>query len=220
MEKKKMLITQALDEKALLVKKIRNKIELANLIDVKKRNEEKVYFTKENEEEFKKNALASYQQIMDLIDRYQKIEAAIIYSNANTQVETSYGIMSVAAAISMRNRLRECDKRSTQDSFEYFLEKQMQNNYTEALKILEQKNQMLQTTADNMRLSILGKEKQGKDDTSLEVVEIYVKENLMELVDPLGMLRKMEKLKQKRETLLAELDTMIKISNATTYIEI
>ena len=220
METNKLLITQALDEKALLVKRIRDKIELANLIDVKKHNEEKVYFTKETEEEFKKNAHSAYQQIMDLIDRYQMLESAIIVSNATTQVDTSYGTMSVAAAISMRNRLRECETRGSKEAFEYLLEMQMQNSYTGALEVLEEKNQSLQTTAANMRLTILGKEKQAKDDAGLEVVETYVKENTMELVDPLGLLKKMEELKQKRLTLLTELDTLIKISNATTFIEV
>ena len=220
MEKNKLLITQALDEKALLVKRIRDKIELSNLIDVKKHNEEKVYFTKEAEDEFKKNALAAYQQIVDLIDRYQKLEAAIIVSNATTQLETSYGIMSVAAAISLRNRLRDCEVRGAKEAFEYMLEAHMQQNYTGALETLEEKNQALQATAANMRLTILGKEKQTKDDAGLEVVEAYVKENTMELVDPLGVLKKMEELKQKRMTLITELDTLIKISNATTFIEI
>ncbi len=220
METNKLLITQALDEKALLVKRIKDKIEFANLIDVKKHNEEKVYFTKETEEEFKKNAQSAYQQIMDLIDRYQKLESAIIVSNATTQVETSYGTMSVAAAISMRNRLRECEARGSKEAFEYMLEMQMHNSYASALEILEEKNQSLQATASNMRLTILGKEKQAKDDVGLEVVETYVKENTMALVDPLGMLKKMEELKQKRLTLITELDTLIKISNAITFIEL
>ena len=220
MEKNRLLITQALDEKSLLVKKIRDKIEAADFIDVKKHNEEKVCFTKETEEEFKKNALAAYQQIKDLIDRYQKLEAAIIVSNAETQIETSYGVMSVAAAIAMRNRLRESELRGFKDAFEYILENQMRGNYARALHFLEEKNQALQTTAANMRLTILGKEKPSKDDIGLEVVETYIKENTMEFVDPLGVLKKVEELKQKRATLLAELDTMIKVSNATTFIEI
>ena len=36
-----MLMTQALDERDLLVKKINDKIEKIRLVDVKKRNEEK-----------------------------------------------------------------------------------------------------------------------------------------------------------------------------------
>jgi hypothetical protein len=76
-----------------------------SLCDVKKNNETNVLDARISEEEFKQKAESSYQQITDLINRYQVIDAAIVTSNANTMIETSYGTMSVAAAISMRNRL-------------------------------------------------------------------------------------------------------------------
>lgn len=78
----KLLITQVLDERQLLIKKIASKIESANFVDVKKKNEEKVFGTRVSEDEFKKNAEASYHQITDLIERYHKMEAAIVASNA------------------------------------------------------------------------------------------------------------------------------------------
>ena len=102
----KMLVTQALDERDLLAKKIRDKIEKIRLVDCKKRNEDKTVTDRVSAEEFAKNAESAYQQIMDLIDRYQRLESAIIASNASTYVETSRGRLSVAAAIALRNRLR------------------------------------------------------------------------------------------------------------------
>ena len=48
----------------------------------------------------------------------------------------------------------------------------------------------------------------------------YVKENTTELVDPLDIKKKIESLEEKNNTLLKELDTQIKVSNATTLIEI
>ena len=84
----------------------------------------------------------------------------------------------------------------------------------------EQKNRQLQSTAESMRLSILGKDTKVKDEKPLEVVEAYVRENTTEIVDPIGVQKKIEKLEEKRNTLLRELDTQIKVSNATTFIEI
>ena len=46
-----------------------------------------------------------YQQIVDLIDRFQKIDAAIVASNANAEITTSYGTFTVAGAIALRSRL-------------------------------------------------------------------------------------------------------------------
>ncbi|WP_306764732.1 hypothetical protein [Agathobacter rectalis] len=59
-----------------------------------------------------------------------------------------------------------------------------------------------------------------KDDKPLGVVDAYVKENTTELVDPLDIKKKIESLEEKNNTLLKELDTQIKVSNATTLIEI
>ena len=102
-----MLVTQALDERDLLAKKIRDKIDNATFIDSIRNNEDKTMESRVSKAEFTKSAKASYQQIMDLIERYQMIDAKIIASNAETFIDTSYGKFSVAAAISLRNRLRE-----------------------------------------------------------------------------------------------------------------
>ena len=73
--------------------------------------------------------------------------------------------------------------------------------------------------AEAMRLSILGKDGKARDDKPLGVVDAYVKENTTELVDPLGAEKRVAELKEKKEKLLAELETQIKVSNATTLIE-
>ncbi len=78
----------------------------------------------------------------------------------------------------------------------------------------------IQNTAESMRLSILGKDSKTKDDKPLGVVDAYVKENTTELVDPLDIKKKIESLEEKNNTLLKELDTQIKVSNATTLTEI
>ena len=102
----KLLVTQALDERDLLVKKINDKIHTATLADVIKHNEDTVYNRRLTREEFQKEAESAYQQICDLIERYNRLEAAIVESNANTFIETSYGRFSVAGAITLRNRMR------------------------------------------------------------------------------------------------------------------
>ena len=224
----KMLVTQALDERDLLVKKITDKINKASFVDMVKVNEDKVMGKHITREEFEQQAKANLQQIEDLIDRYQRIDAAIVASNASATIETSYGTFTVAAAISLRNRLRDKNIRLNGSNtlsvdigadFEGRLYNKMQKEYVMNLDEIERKNRQLQTTAENMRLSILGKDTKVKDDKPLEVVEAYVKENTTQLVDPLGIQKKMEYLQEKKATLLAELETQIKVSNATTLIE-
>lgn len=212
----KLLITQALDERDLLVKKINSKIERIDFVDGKKRNEEKLIQQVITKEEFCKKVKTSYQQIQDLIKRYQKIDEAIITSNANTYIETSFGTYSVAVALSMRNRLRELNAMD----FETILRNKMEENYYEVLELKDLRNRRLEEDAEKMRLSILGKDGKYKDDKPLSVVDAYISENTVELIDPLNDLDEIESLKDKHTTLLSELETKIKISNATTFIEI
>ena len=214
----RLLVTQALDERDLLVKKINDKIQAASFVDVVKHNEEQVYNRRLSREEFKKEAESAYQQIVDLIDRFNRLEAAIVESNATTYIETSYGRFSVAGAISLRNRMRGDVKFGGAADFENTLFIKLKQNHFECLEQMERKNRSLQDTAEEMRLSILGRESKGRDERPLEVVESYLRENTMELEDPLNIQKKIELLKERKDTLLSELETQIKVSNATTFI--
>lgn len=216
----KMLVTQALDERDLLVKKIKDKISKASFVDTIKPNEEKVLDARVSSDEFAKDAESVYQQIQDLIDRFQKIDAAIVASNANTTINTTYGSFTVAGAISLRSRLRGVGSYDGDADFERSLQLKMEKDYQARVSIADMKNKQLQNTAESMRLSILGKDTKVKDEKPLEVVEAYVKENTTELVDPIDVQKKISVLQEKRDTLLTELDTQIKVSNATTFVEI
>ena len=216
----KMLVTQALDERDLLVKKIGDKIAKASFTDVKKRNEEKVMEGRLNEADFGKDAESAYQQIMDLIKRFQTIDAAIVASNAATMIHTSFGDYTVAGAISLRSRMRGSGVYEGEADFEQSLYCKMKNELDNRLLTIEHKNKQLETTAEGMRLSILGKDSKTKEEKPLEVVTAYVNENTAELIDPLDVQKKVEEIQERRTKLLSELDTQIKVSNATTFIEI
>ena len=216
----KMLVTQALDERDLLVKKINDKIVKASFVDTIKANEDKVLEGRVSKEEFAKQSESAYQQIVDLIDRFQKVDAAIVASNAKTWIKTSYGELTVAGAISLRSRLRGNSSYEYDADFEGSLQRKLEGELKKRLDLAERKNQQLQITAEEMRLSILGKDSKVKDDKPLAVVDAYVRENTTELADPLDVKAKVEQLKEKRDTLLTELDTQIKVSNATTFVEL
>ncbi len=216
----KLLVTQALDERDLLVKKITDKIAKASFVDTMRNNEETVSKARVDKDTFARQAESSFQQIRDLIMRFTKIDVAIVASNAATTIRTSYGEITVAGAISLRSRLRGSGIYDDRADFEGALLRKMETEFQFQIQNIETKNRQLQATAENMRLSILGKDNKVRDDKPLEVVEAYVQENTTVLVDPLEIQRQIETVKEKRETLLRELDTQIKVSNATTYIEI
>ena len=68
----------------------------------------------------------------------------------------------------------------------------MNNEYSERVQFCDMKNGQLQSTAERMRLSILGRDAKAKDDKPLGVVDAYMKENTTELVDPLDVKKKVE----------------------------
>lgn len=212
-----LLVTQALDERELLIHKIMDKIKAASFVDMAKHNEEKTAGKRLSRSEYAKQAKRAFQQIMDLVERYQKIDAAIVASNANTRIQTSYGEYTVAGAISLRNRLKAASGYE-EKGFENSLYDKMQEEYERCMQSIHAKNRHLDDTAENMRLSILGKEARMKETKPLEVVEAYVRENKAELIDPLDIVNKMQQLKERKDKLISELDTQIKVSNATTFI--
>ena len=213
----KLLVTQALDERDLLRKKIADKIGKATFVDVVKNNEETGIYSKLSREEFKKKAESDYQQIQDMISRYERICVAIVDSNANTTIKTSYGDYTIAGAIALRDKLRANGSTVSADDL---LMRYMENKYNDYVRDADQKNRSLASSAENMRLSILGKDSKGKqDEKPLEVVDAYVRENTVVLLDPLDIKAKVESIRERHDTLLRELDTQIKVSNATTYIE-
>ena len=149
----------------------------------------------------------------------RRIDAAIVASNAATVIHTSFGDYTVAGAISLRSRMRGSGSYEDEADFEQSLYYKMKDELDKCLLSIENKNRQLETTAESMRLSILGKDSKTKDDQPLEVVNTYVQQNTTELVDPLEVQKKTEEIQGNRAKLLAELDTRIKVSNATTFIE-
>lgn len=216
----KMLVTQALEERDVLIRKINNKIEKASFTDTIQPKNEKVFFNQINKEDYTQQAYASWQQIMDLIDRFERIDAAIVISNSNTYITTSYGRLSIAEALSIQSRIEETGIYESDASFERKLLRKMQAEYNKRIQFCVQKNSQLQTNAEKMRLSLLQKTLDPKDENLSEIVDTYIHQNTSEIVDPLDILKKIDALTEKRNTLLYELETQIKISNATTFIEI
>ena len=143
----RMLMTQALNKRALLIKKITAKLAKASFVDTMKPDKEKVYAGKCSKEEYTKKAQSSYQQITDLISRFQKIDAAITDSNARTKITISCGTITVAEAISLRRRLQggSCEDKT---DFEGMLQRKMKTEYDERIQFCKKKNRRMRPKAE------------------------------------------------------------------------
>lgn len=211
----KMLVTQALDERDFLEKRILDAIHKTTFVDTKKSREDTGKVSNRTEKEFETQVTSELQKIRDLIVRYDRLEAALITSNATTFVNTTRGKMSVAAAITLRKRLRDDDKKN----FESVLSDRLESQFKLAALNAEKQNRIAEETAESMRLSILGKDSTSKIERPLEVVDVFLKENKVVLLDPVTAFDKANEITDEVNEFLRELDTVIKVSNATTFVE-
>lgn len=217
MAKEQLLVCDALDERDFLRKKIMKAINEASFICAKKARDEKVEGA--DVETFKKNAQATYQSIQDMIKRYNAIDTAITQSNAETQIETRSGVkMTRAAAIAQRKVLLSEGRAET--DFTGALLRVMKQQYSSATMRLNELNTMADHQAESLKLNMVGKDTNKKlTDEDVKVVEAMVTPLYGELVDPIGLKDEYNKALDKYNTLVKEIETAIKVSNATTYIE-
>lgn len=228
---RELLMIKALQERDLLRDRIFRQIETTTFLDYKKQSEERTVGTMTVEAEFCERVKSSYQSIQDLIRNYDEIDAAIVSSNAATVVKTKFGEYTVAAAIALKQRLKNSTGSETSRllqaldkkmmpkcDFESEMLRVMQKQLMDSMEKMKAAQTSLEAAAEQMRSNILGSEKAKKDSASIAVVDEYLKANQYKLVDPLDLSKRIQQLKAEREELLNELDTAIKISNATTTI--
>lgn len=207
----KMLVTQALNELKTLDSRINRAISAANFVSCSKKAEKNATpgVTKE---EFCENAKASKQSIEDLIKRRETIKAAIIQSNAVTEIEICGQKMTVAKAI------------DTKESIGYYLNllNHMKQEYLNVLATYNNANAMVNSKIDQLILAAYGKD--GKDKISESdynaIASPYKAANEVELVDPIHIKDEIEKLESYIDDFTSNVDAQLQISNCVTYIKI
>lgn len=205
----KMLVTQALNELKLLDDRINKAINDAVLVIAAKRSEKKVTpnLTKE---EFEIRAKAGYQSILDLIERRKKIKAAVVTSNAVTEVTVHGEEMTVAEAI---------ERKSTID-YEISLLRQMQGQWGAQNREMNMQNIRMEERIDKYIETFVGKDTSKAKDNELEAMIKPMRESgEYALVDPLSIEKKIADLDDYIKGFRSEVDAILQISNCTTYIE-
>lgn len=243
MEENRITVVQALDERDLLVKKIMNKTQKAQFVDMMKPKAAVTWEKRVTRAAFAAEARSALQQIQDLIARYDSLNAAITMANAVTYLDTSRGRMSVSCAIALRNRLRGSGPYGELTDFEGRLVKKMEKSYKDEQELQRKKNEEIRreisgqtrgssSSRNTAKVFLLpsagtaGKTGEApgsaKDGAGAAAERRRQDKNvdMMRIVDPLNIRRRAEEIMEQREALLAELETKIKISNATTFVTI
>ena len=211
----KLLVCDALDERDLLRKKIMSSINKLKLVSAKRIKDNKVGVILK--EEFEQTAKSEYQSVRDLIDRYNRLDTAITLANATTEIETRSGVkMTRAAAISMR---KSFFTNEGTDFIGYLLQT-MQFQHDTAIGNVAALNKKADLELENYKNNLTSKaDNKALSQEQLEMCEKLTADLHGELVDPIKIDEQINKLKDEHDTLKKELDTAIKVSNATTYVE-
>ena len=208
-----MLICDALDERDFLKKKIQKAVQHLNLITVKRKKDPKTSINL-TVEEFEAQAKSEYQSVMDMIDRYNRINVAIVESNAREMIKTRSGVeMTRAAAIAKKKIF------STSDDFQMLLHQSLVEQLESASSNFRAYSKSKDQLEDKYKTNLTTKEK-GLSDEDLKAIEKIVEGETPEMIDPINIKDVADNLANDYNALVKEIDTAIKISNATTYIEI
>lgn len=204
----KMLVTQGLNELKTLDSRINRAIRNSSFVASAKTSEKKVtpYITKED---FIKEAKSAIDSIGDLIKRREAIKNAIVESNAKTHIEICGETYSVAKVIDMKNSI----------SYKKFLLNTMKQQLADSQLEVERHNRAMEQKIDNLVATVYGKETKGKTEDYDSIVIPYREREEYSLVDPIGIVDKIDELEKFIEEFESTVDSKLQVSNCITTIE-
>lgn len=206
-----MTIHKALAELKILESRIMKTVGDGTYCVANKHSNEKINGV--SVEEYKKVMQGAYDKAVDLITRYKAIKKAVTLSNAKTVVKIGDEEYTVAEAIWMKNHGVEFDE---------LLLNELREQYNKAqAKILKQNGNDLEQRAEQYVVGIYGS-KEGKTNTDdfEKTKQDFITSQIFELVDPIGILEKIEVLEEKISVFKAEVDATLSTSNALTVVEV
>ena len=207
---RKISITEALNELKLYDSKITKAITNATLCGATKKSSDKVGVVKK--EDFEDRAKASYQSVTDLIANRNTLKSAVVKSNAVMEVTVADKVMTVAEAIERKNSIE----------YDETLLNEMKRQYANATAAVDKENKKVDAKVDDLLTTLVGKDsdkKLNKEDQEA-VEKPYREKNEFEFIDPLGLYEKIQALEADIDGFKSNVDTVLVLSNATTFIEV
>jgi hypothetical protein len=152
---------------------------------------------------------ANLQSVQDLIARRQAVKAAIIRSNAVTQVTINGVEMSVAEAIERKGSI---DK-------ERALMAVLQQQLGQVRSVVERNNVQMQGRIDTMLQAAVGKERKATEEELEAISKPYTASNVTAPLDPSGLEAVILKMEAAINGFVFEVDFVLSEANAKTTIE-
>lgn len=209
MEKETMSVHRGLAELKLLNSRIDYAVDEGVFCTYNKRSNTKIHGM--DIQDYKDKVIkSSFDKVRSLIERRQKIKSAIVISNAITEIEVAGIKMTKAEAIDRKLSI-EYDK-SFLNALKY--------QYSIAINKIEENNETLTNRAD-AQINLLYQNKDNIDPNKIQSLKNdFINENIFDLIDPIDIKDKFEKLEKEIEDFETEIDFKLSESNALTMIEI
>lgn len=206
----KITVTRALAELKHLDSKIEKEIAKYQFADVHQAKQDKTAFCKVTPKEFEKQTKEEYQSVIDLISRRKRLKAAIIKSNAKERVDIAGSKMTVAEAIEYKSSI----------NLERILLNKLRADAAACNKTIDDNEDKLNENILNMLEQALGADKKHSKDDYETIAKPFYEANKLSLVDPLGILDKIDKLEDKIDSFNSEVDFVLSESNSRTEITV
>jgi hypothetical protein len=204
-----MTVHKALAELKVLDKRIQDAM-LSTYVGTKKNNQDKVLgYTPDQFNEHVKN---QFTKVCDLIRRRNALKDAVNVSNANTVVTIGGKEYTVVQAIDKKNH-----------GMEYYIQLHnlLASELADAKKEMETKNASLQQKAEAFVTNLMGnKDTKVNSDEYDKAVKTYITSNTVDIIDPLGIEKKIAELEEMINSFMPEVDSALSVSNALTTITI
>ncbi len=213
----KMIVTQALDERDLLKKKIRDAIAKCDFVAVQKPGDDVIAQDKQKVADYEAEVKASFQSIRDMMDRYTRLDAAILLANATTKIEVAGKTMTRAAAINLRKMMKGQGLADT-DFTDAMIHKMTTDLDRARLKIARSQ-EVADRQREVMSNSLVSSDKKVLSEDNLKSITAYCDNLVLKLVDPIDIEKTIADMQEKWDNLSTNLESAIRISNATTYVE-
>ena len=213
----KMIVTQALDERDLLKKKIRDAIAKCDFVAVQKPGDDVIAQDKQKVADYEAEVKASFQSIRDMMDRYTRLDAAILLANATTKIEVAGKTMTRAAAINLRKMMKGQGLADT--DFTDAMIRKMTTDLDRARLKIAKSQEVADRQREVMSNSLVSSDKKVLSEDNLKSITAYCDNLVLKLVDPIDIEKTIVDMQEKWDNLTTNLESAIRISNATTYVE-
>lgn len=213
----KMIVTQALDERDLLKKKIHDAIKKCDFVAVQKPGDDVIAQDKQKVADYEAEVKASFQSIRDMMDRYTRLDAAILLANATTKIEVAGKTMTRAAAINLRKMMKGQGLADT--DFTDAMIRKMTTDLDRARLKIARSQEVADRQREVMSNSLVSSDKKVLSEDNLKSITAYCDNLVLKLVNPIDIEKAIADMQEKWDNLTTNLESAIRISNATTYVE-